>query len=139
MLSSKTKASEWAAAEFKWTKADALRAFERTDFPADEMVLMNAMVRFAGPELLNRQRLQGAQKTQVTIKKKEVKAAEERLVQTVQQYEDQIRSDRSSFTVLIKTLYNIANRFGYKDPWIESLIVAYDKYVDEDDASQKAA
>jgi hypothetical protein len=137
-FTSKTSTLAYAI-QFGWTQADAKRAFENLTLPVDEIALMNAMVRFAGPELLNRQYAQRGQKSQVTKKKNELKAIEQQHVEMIQNYEEQIRSDRSSFIVLIKHIYGIANTFGYKDPWVESLIVAYDKYVTEDNTTQKAA
>ncbi|NJM67563.1 MAG: hypothetical protein HC851_18765 [Acaryochloris sp. RU_4_1] len=127
-FATKTDAITYARG-FGWNKVDGERAFKDLNLPTDEVTLLNAMVRFAGPELKHRQHLQGAQKGQVTLKKKELEAIEKQYEQMVQSYENQIRCDRSDFTMIIKTCYGIAQKFGYKDPWIESLIVAYDQYV----------
>jgi CRISPR/Cas system CMR subunit Cmr4 (Cas7 group RAMP superfamily) len=58
-----------------WTKADAQRALEVIDFDTnpDELTIRKAASLFAGTELMNRQRLQAAQKAQVTKKNKEIK------------------------------------------------------------------
>ncbi len=57
-----------------WTKADAERAFVSIDFDLDpdELTIRRAISGFAGVELVQRQRLQAAQKTQVTRKTKEL-------------------------------------------------------------------
>lgn len=57
-----------------WTKADALRALEEMDFrqDPDELMIYRYALTFAGRELLNRQRLQAAQKSLVTKKTKEI-------------------------------------------------------------------
>ena len=59
-----------------WTKADAKRAFEPLDFKInpdiDELTIRRAASKFAGAELLERQRLQAAQKGMVTKKNKEI-------------------------------------------------------------------
>ena len=56
-----------------WTKADAMRALEIIDFSTnpDEITIRRAISRFAGSELIKRQRLQAAQKGLVTKKTKE--------------------------------------------------------------------
>ena len=57
-----------------WTEADAKRAFEGIDFglDPDELFIRRVSSQFAGAELLQRQRLQAAQKAQVTRKTKEL-------------------------------------------------------------------
>ncbi len=127
-LLNKTQAIEYAA-QTGWTKADAKRAFEGLQFPTDEIAILNTMVRFAGPELLDRQRKQAAQKAQVTIKTKMVDDLSKQFEAMVDDYEDQIKSDRSSFIALIKAVYSVAQRFGYKDNWIETLLVTYAQYT----------
>lgn len=58
----------------KWTKADVQRALVEVDFSTnpDELTIRRAISSFAGSELINRQRLQSAQKTLVTKKNKEI-------------------------------------------------------------------
>ena len=58
----------------QWTKADASRALEGIDFATDpnELVIRRAISLFSGAELSNRQRLQAAQKAQVTKKNNEI-------------------------------------------------------------------
>lgn len=57
-----------------WTKADAMRALEGTDFSKnpDELTIRRAVSPFSGAELINRQRLQAAQKGEVTKKNKKI-------------------------------------------------------------------
>ena len=59
-----------------WTKADAKRALEIIDFESrhsvDELTILRTASKFAGTELLNRQRLQAAQKGMVTKRNKEI-------------------------------------------------------------------
>ena len=59
-----------------WTKADAQRALAAIDFKVnrnvDELTILRLASKFAGAELLNRQRLQAAQKTVVTKRNKEI-------------------------------------------------------------------
>ena len=62
----------------KWTKTDAIRALEGVDFAAnpDELTIRRAISLFSGAELINRQRLQAAQKGQVTKKNNEIERLE---------------------------------------------------------------
>ncbi|MDX2255228.1 MAG: hypothetical protein NW214_06925 [Pseudanabaenaceae cyanobacterium bins.39] len=60
--------------EVGWTKADAQRALDNLDFKEDpdELTIYRYASSFAGRELINRQRLQAAQKGLVTKKSKEI-------------------------------------------------------------------
>ena len=59
-----------------WTKADAQRALKVIDFKTnqniDELTIRRAASQFAGSELIQRQRLQAAQKSLVTKKNQEI-------------------------------------------------------------------
>lgn len=132
----KTEAVEYAH-KVGWTKADARRAFDGLDFPLDEVAILNKLVRFAGPELLQRQYLQGAQKAQVTRKKNQLEKAENDYKDMVEEYEEQIQLERSSFVGVIEFVYGIAKTFGYRDAWVESLLKTYENY--SQDAQQEAA
>lgn len=70
----------------KWTKADAERALVKVDFRTnpDELTIRRAISSFAGSELLNRQRLQAAQKGLVTKKNKEINEIKEYITQLKQ-------------------------------------------------------
>jgi hypothetical protein len=58
----------------KWTEADAKRALENIDFKSDpdELTIRRLTSSFAGSQLIERQRLQAAQKSMVTKKTKEI-------------------------------------------------------------------
>lgn len=70
-----------------WTKADAERALTSLDFSTnpDRLVILEAAIEFSGSELLNRQRLQAAQKGQVNRKLKELAKKEEKIHDLVKQ------------------------------------------------------
>ena len=117
------------AKHFGWTAADAKRAFADIDLKdADEYALLTAMVNFAGPTLYERQRLQGAQKGLVTKKEKYIKQIELEFAEKVSDYEEQLSAQRSLFVAAIAKVYGVANRFGFKDSWIEMLLEQYDDY-----------
>ncbi|PZD75418.1 hypothetical protein C1752_00208 [Acaryochloris thomasi RCC1774] len=132
----KTEAIEYAHAT-GWTKADARRAFEGIGFPLDELTILNKMVRFAGPELVQRQNLQRAQKGQVTRKKNQLEKIESNYKDMVEDYEAQLQLERSSFVGVIEIVYGIAKTFGYRDAWIDSLLRTYEDY--SQDNQQEAA
>lgn len=120
------------AAELGWTKADGERALRDANFPLDRVEALNLMVQFAGPELLNRQRLQGAQKAQVTKNRNKVEQLEQELVQTINTYEEKITRDRSNFIGVISYVYSMLSLFGYRDDWVEALIETYNSYLQND-------
>lgn len=123
------------AKQFDWTGKDAERAYVDLDLKtADEQDLLMALVKFAGPELLDRQRLQGAQKAQVTKKKNYIKEIELEFESKVNEYEATLRQERSAFVGIIDRIYKIAKQFGFEDPWIEALIEKYDEYQEQDAA-----
>lgn len=117
------------ATHFGWTKADAERAFATIDLKqADELALLTAMVNFAGPTLLERQRLQGAQKGLVTRRNREIKEINLAFSEKVNEYEALLSQERSFLTDTISRIYRIANQFGFRDPWVEMLLEQYDEY-----------
>jgi hypothetical protein len=117
------------AKHFGWTGTDAKRAFINIDLKeADELALLTAMVNFAGPMLYERQRLQGAQKGLVTKKEKYIKQMEIEFSEKVSDYEEQLSKERSLFVTTIAKVYGIANRFGFKDSWVEMLLEQYNDY-----------
>jgi hypothetical protein len=71
-----------------WTKADAMRALEVTDFgnDPDEITIRRAISSFAGVELIKRQRLQAAQKSLVTKKNKEIELKAQEYAAKVDQF-----------------------------------------------------
>ena len=117
------------AKKFDWTAADAKRAFVNLDIKeADEQSLLLAMANFAGKELLERQRLQAAQRGQVTRKKNEIKRIELEYAATIESHAKEIQEMRSTFIPVISSIYKFANNFGLKDPWIEALLANYEEY-----------
>ena len=123
----KTEAITFAK-KFNWTAADAERAFDGLDFKkADEQDLLLALVNFAGPLLLERQRLQAAQKTQVTKKTNYIKKIETDFANKVSEYEETLEKERSLFVGIIAGIYKFAKPFGLKDPWIETLLATYEE------------
>ncbi len=129
----KTEAITFAK-KFNWTVADAERAFDGLDFKkADEQDLLLALVNFAGPLLLERQRLQGAQKAQVTKKTNYIKKIETDFANKVSEYEETLEQQRSLLVGIIAGIYKFAKPFGLKDPWIEALLATYEE--DKKDAA----
>jgi hypothetical protein len=124
----KTAAAKYAVT-MGWAEIDAKRAFEALPLPIDEIALLNIMVRFAGPVLKERQRLQGAQKGVATTRARELEALSKQFSAMVTDYEDQIENDRSAFVPIVKTLYSVAKPFGYRSAWIEALLATYQKYT----------
>ena len=122
------------AKKFNWTAADAERAFNGLDFKnADEQALLLALVNFAGSQLYERQRLQAAQKGQVTKKTNYIKEIETEFANKVNEYEQALEQERSIFVGIIAGVYKFAKSFGLKDPWIEALLATYQE--DKKDAA----
>jgi hypothetical protein len=122
----KKQAIEFAK-QFGWTAADAERAFSDLNFKeADEQALLLALVNFAGPQLFERQRLQAAQKGQVTKKNNYIKQIETDFANKVGEYEEALEQQRSLFVGIIAGIYKFAKPFGLKDPWIEALLNTYE-------------
>jgi len=122
------------AKKFNWTAADAERAFNHLDFKnADEQALLLALVNFAGSQLYERQRLQAAQKGQVTKKTNYIKEIETEFANKVSEYEQALEQERSIFVGIIAGVYKFAKPFGLKDPWIEALLATYQE--DKKDAA----
>ncbi len=129
----KTEAITFAK-KFNWTAADAERAFNGLDFKkADEQALLLALVNFAGSHLYERQRLQAAQKGQVTKNKKYIEKIETDFANKVTEYEEALEQQRSIFVSIIAGVYKFAKPFGLKDPWIEALLATYQE--DKKDAA----
>ncbi|MGK7940467.1 MAG: hypothetical protein AB4062_10040 [Crocosphaera sp.] len=117
------------AKKFNWTEADAKRAFSDLDFQeADEQKLLIELAKFAGSELLNRQRLQAAQKAQVTRKKNEIKQIETEYQQHMEQSQQTIEEMQSLFLPVIGKLYSFSKQFGLQDPWIEAMLETYEQH-----------
>ena len=137
-MRSKKEAIEFAI-KFNWTAKDAERAFTKANIDikeADEQMLLMSLVKFAGSELLERQRLQAAQKGQVTKKVKYIKEIEIDFADKVNEYEKTIHKERSLFISLIKTIYQFAKPLGFEDPWIEALLAKYNEYQNDQSSDQ---
>jgi hypothetical protein len=127
------------AKQYGWTGADAERAYAELDLKsASEQDLLLALVKFAGPELGQRQRLQAAQKGLVTKKKKELEATEKELEKHLQDSQQKINEMRSLFIPIIKRFYEFGKPFGLYDAWIEAMLETYDKYHETKDDNQVA-
>ena len=117
------------AKQYGWTGKDAERAVMGLNLKLmSQSDLIEALLQFAGPELLERQRLQGAQKAQVTKKSNQLQQIQTEFADKVAQYEETMALERSQFVDVIARLYGFGNRFGLKDPWIETLLTQYAKY-----------
>ncbi|GFE71933.1 hypothetical protein [Chroococcus sp. FPU101] len=125
----KKEAIEFAK-KYNWTAKDAERAYVNIALEnATEQDLITALLAFAGPELLERQRLQAAQKAQVTKKKNYISKIEADFANKIEEADRQVSELRSTFLPLIAKLYNFASPFGLKDPWIEALLVTYNNFL----------
>ena len=130
-MTTKKQAIEFAK-KFNWTAEDAKRAFADLNIQsADEKALLIALVNFAGSELAERQRLQGAQKAQVTKKVKYIKEIETEFANKVSEYKDKLDQERSLFVKVIAGIYRFAKPFGLEDPWIEALIAQYKEHQED--------
>ena len=128
---SKKQAIEFTK-QFNWTAKDAERAFADLNLQeADEQAILIALVKFAGPELLERQRLQAAQKAQVTQKKKYIKKIELDFQQQIEEGEKKLEDLRSTFLPVIASIYRFAQPFGLKDPWIEAILITYEQHLEK--------
>ncbi|NCJ06639.1 hypothetical protein GS597_09000 [Synechococcales cyanobacterium C] len=134
----KKEAIDFAAA-LGWTKADAKRALDGVQLPTEEVIVLNTMVRFAGPELLKRQHLQAAQKAQVTYNKRLLEEVELQFADMVEDYEGQFAAFQSKAIAVIAVLYSIAKLTRYRDPWIEGLLATYTQRLQPATDEQKAA
>jgi hypothetical protein len=122
-----TKVSAIAyATQMGWKAVDAERAFAGLKAPVNELICLNAMVRFAGPELASRQNLQAAQKGQVTKKTAYIQRKELEHAESIRKFQEEVREERSQWLGLIRVIYSIASKFGWKDPMIEHILKTYD-------------
>ena len=125
----KKEAVEFAKS-YNWTATDAQRAYANIDIEnSTKEELITALLDFAGPELLERQRLQAAQKAQVTKKKNYIEKIESDFANKMIEADQQLSELRSSLIPVIARLYNFGKPFGLKDPWIDALLVTYNNYV----------
>ncbi|MEM9567092.1 MAG: hypothetical protein AAF974_02205 [Cyanobacteria bacterium P01_E01_bin.34] len=125
-----------------WTKADAERAYNSTGIDlksigdGDKLPLAMALADFAGEVLYERQRLQAAQKSQVTRKKNELKQIRIDYAAKIEQFHEERDAERSVLVGMIGRLYAIGRRFGLNDPWVETLLEQYQEYNLEAESRQ---
>lgn len=116
---------------FGWTKKDAERALAVVADPQTlktELAMLRVLARFAGGELADRQRLQAAQKGQVTRKSKLIETLEHDYKRQLEALEKEAHRERSQLVPIIERVYKIAQKFGLNDPWVEALLEMYDDY-----------
>ncbi|WP_310482174.1 hypothetical protein [Chamaesiphon sp. VAR_48_metabat_403] len=84
-----------------WTKADALRAVESIDFntnPDELTIRRNISSRFAGRELIKRQREQAAQKGMVTKKTNQIELLKQQYQADIKQRDLQLARSKQQVT-----------------------------------------
>lgn len=129
------------AKEFGWTIADAERAYQAAnitfgeDTPSSQEAIL-ALVNFAGPELKRRQGLQAAQKGLVTKRNNYIQELESNYSQTIEEIKKEAYRETSALVSAIGLLYKFAKPLGLKDPWIETMLVTYNKYRSDDSLPQ---
>jgi hypothetical protein len=124
------KAAIELAKRYGWTAKDAERAIENVTLEtATEEDVIKALLSFAGPELLERQRLQAAQKAQVTKKKNYIDKIEKDFINKIEEAEQQFQELQSTLIPVIAKVYKFAKPFGLKDPWIEALLASYESFL----------
>lgn len=116
------------AKQYKWTKADAERAYTDLDFLiATEQDILLALINFAGPELIARQRSQAGFKGAVTKKNNEIATIsqeyQDHIIETEARFEDM----QSRFLPIIERIYYLAKPFGLSDSWIEAMLKVYNE------------
>lgn len=90
-----------------WTKKDAERALAVINFNTnniDELTIRRAISPFAGSELINRQRLQAAQKRLVTKKTKEIEQKEEEYAAQIHRYKKNQQQEWVNYEAEIQSL-----------------------------------
>lgn len=94
-----------------WTTADAKRALEKIDFNInpDEITIRRAISHFAGSELINRQRLQAAQKGLVTKKTNELERKEKEYATKIDRLINSQREEKDKREAEIQSLYSKSN------------------------------
>lgn len=110
-----------------WTKEDAKRALETIDFNTtsnDELTIRRAISLFAGSELINRQRLQSAQKGMVTKKTKEIEQKDKEYTTKINQYEKKREQEREKYEADIQNL-------SFKNNVLEAKVKALTSQNDE--------
>jgi hypothetical protein len=110
-----------------WTKADAERAYHSGlgtfDLAqAGEVEILTSLARFAGRELVERQRLQAAQKSQATLNRRRREDLETVMMDKDQAYQQALAEERSRWQNLVARLYQKLQKLGVSVAWIEEYI-----------------
>ncbi|MBD2080723.1 hypothetical protein [Leptolyngbya sp. FACHB-17] len=140
---SKKRAIDFAV-KLGWTQEDAKRAYELIGVNLnlvaddDEFTLALALADYAGEVLYDRQRKQAAQKAQVTKKTNEIERIKTAHAAKIEQYEENLKLQRSQFVGIISRIYKFAQRFGLRDAWIDALLISYNDYLQDENDSSKA-
>lgn len=139
----KKKAIQFAT-DLGWTQKDAERAYDASGInfkwvaQDDEFTLALALADFAGEVLSERQRKQARQLGEVTKKKKEIKQIKLEYRDKIEEFEKDMKEERSLFVTLIARFYKFGQILGLEDPWIEAMLTQYREYIQDNDAELAA-
>lgn len=116
-----------------WTKADASRALEVIDFNKnpDELTIRRAISNFVGSELSKRQRLQAAQKGQVTKKNKEIEHIHKEYDIKLTRYKQELKQAREINETEIRNSASVDNELKAE---VRSLTLANEQLKKENTA-----
>lgn len=118
------------ATDCGWTAEDAKRAYQGLNFKqANQEQILLALLKFAGPELSQRQRAQAAHKGLHTKARQKIEAIETNFSQEIKEGREKLEEIQSAFLAVLFRTYAFAKVFGFKDPWIEALIEAYKAHI----------
>lgn len=109
-----------AKAEYGWTVADAKRALKDIDsLPEEKTSAMEILLKWAGPELFTRQRLQRGQKIQVTKNKNQFQVKEKEFIQK----ENELKGQIEGYKQELETFLDLKNSEIYKAGlWLLSVL-----------------
>lgn len=114
------------ARAFGWTAKDAERAYNqatiRSTPPITEVEILRTLATFAGRELTERQRLQAAQKGQVTRNRKALNNLEEKIIEVTDTYDKKLKEERELWRDLLEKVYEKLRKYGVKLDFIENLL-----------------
>jgi len=108
-----------------WTKADAERAFNLVAEQGglnSELEVLKTLVRFAGRELAERQRLQASQKAQATRNRNEKTKLEEEIIDVTKGFETRLDAERGYWRGILDKINRKLKVMGISLTWIEDLL-----------------
>lgn len=119
-----------------WTKKDAERALEKINFNInpDEITIRRAISHFAGSELINRQRLQAAQKGLVTKKTNELERKEKEYAAKIDQLINYQRQERDKREAEIKNSNLVEDRLKAITSQNKDLIIVNEQLMKDNKA-----